>query len=273
MENVIGATMHTRREVCAAPAAFAISAVPTAAATKPAEGIDYDAIRERLGLVVETFSRATVGFPEPMHADEAAAILSLSDAEIDDADTLIPFAHKWGVCLDWLIVGDVKALIHDGRSLRERERGDRNDPAVLAFEEWQQTIICEEPAISRGAQMYADEPGAEEAFTAQYEAEGRVTAAEHRVVMQDAITPKGVMAQLLALCANEWGRRTNGNPRQIDGYQFDPGCMHSMTNARAVVTAYRSLARMCGDHEAEADANAAIARLETRTLEYGEGKS
>ncbi|MEO0426706.1 MAG: hypothetical protein AAF160_04600 [Pseudomonadota bacterium] len=265
----------TRRAVMAtAPAAIAASAVvPANAAAITKGGIDYDAIRERLVLVVETFSRATVGFPEPMPADEAAAILSLSDAEIDDTDTLIPFAHKWGVCLDWLIVGDVKALIHDGRSLRERERADGNDPALLAFEEWQQTIICEEPAISRGAQMYADEPGAEEAFTAQYEAEGRVTAAEHHVVMQDAISLKGVMAQLLALSANEWGRRRNGDPRQIDGYQFAPGCMHSMTNARAVVTAYRSLARMCGDHEAEADANAAIARLETRTLEYGESKA
>ncbi|MEM6277798.1 MAG: hypothetical protein AAF714_12750, partial [Pseudomonadota bacterium] len=114
---------------------------------------DYDAIRERLRLVVETFSRATVGFPETMPADEAAAILAISDAEIGDTETLTAFAHKWGVSLDWLIEGDLSSLIHYTRAYHVRARAEDaaagNDPAIVAYDEWREVLDYTRPIIQR----------------------------------------------------------------------------------------------------------------------------
>ncbi|MEM9814114.1 MAG: hypothetical protein AAF913_15765, partial [Pseudomonadota bacterium] len=216
------ASLMNRREVCAAPAACAILAVPTAAATKPAEGIDYDAIRERLVLVVETFSRATVGFPETMPVDEAAAILSLSDAELNNADALIPFAHKWGVCLDWLIEGDLAPLLRDGRRAREMQRSDA-DPAAAAFEEWQAAIVREAPLIDKAAAMRPDDPGEPEAWEEASHAGRRVEAELFNVTMQDATTPAGIMGQVLAMASDTWGTHLGGDPRRIDGYFLQAG--------------------------------------------------
>ncbi|MEM9764105.1 MAG: hypothetical protein AAF968_16620, partial [Pseudomonadota bacterium] len=83
----------TRRAmVTTAPAALAASAITsTHAAASIEDGIDFDAIRERLGQVVETFSRATAGFPDPMPADEAAAILAITDAEIEEGQAVVEF--------------------------------------------------------------------------------------------------------------------------------------------------------------------------------------
>ncbi|MEL7172678.1 MAG: hypothetical protein AAFN05_06925, partial [Pseudomonadota bacterium] len=124
--------------------------MPTIAAAGR-QGIDYAAFRERVALLVETFSRSTVGFPDPMPVDEAATALGWSDAELDDFGVIGPFAHKWGVCLDWLIVGDIKALIHDGRRLRERERAGRqaveSDPAVIAYRKWREVERDGRPAM------------------------------------------------------------------------------------------------------------------------------
>ncbi|MEL6768821.1 MAG: hypothetical protein AAFP17_16690 [Pseudomonadota bacterium] len=132
----------TRRAVVAtAPAALAATSIVPASGGAQ-NGIDYATIRKRIVLVVDTFSRSTVGFPDPMPAEEAATALSWSDAELDDYDVVGPFAQKRGVSVECLVVGDVKALIHDSRRLREREQAERHaadsDPAVIAYHQWQE---------------------------------------------------------------------------------------------------------------------------------------
>ncbi len=66
-----------RRAFIAAPAALA--AMPAAAYAVEAQRPPWapDAIRERIALVVETFSRATVALPDPMTPEAAAAALAM----------------------------------------------------------------------------------------------------------------------------------------------------------------------------------------------------
>ena len=109
-----------RRAFIAAPAALA--AMPVAASAVEAQRPPHapDAIRERIALVVETFTRATVAFPVPMTPEEAAAALGMTDAEIEALDAPLAFAARWGVSLDWLLAGDVTALIFHARRGMER---------------------------------------------------------------------------------------------------------------------------------------------------------
>jgi hypothetical protein len=90
--------------------------MPAAASTVEAQREPWspDAIRERIALVVETLTRATAGFPEPMTPEEAAAALAITDAEIE-AMGAVAFGARWGVSLDWLLAGDLKALIFYAR--------------------------------------------------------------------------------------------------------------------------------------------------------------
>jgi hypothetical protein len=110
-----------RRTILAAPAAFAAAAVaPDAGAAPPpaSEPWSHAAIRERVALVVATFTRATGGFPEPMTPEEAAAALAFTDEDIAEpiGGPLPPFAWRWGVSLDWLLLGDMGALLGYARA-------------------------------------------------------------------------------------------------------------------------------------------------------------
>ncbi|MEL6197534.1 MAG: hypothetical protein AAFT19_06785, partial [Pseudomonadota bacterium] len=85
------------------------------------------------------------GPPALSERTEALAAKALSNAEINDTDKLIRFAHRWGVSLDWLIKGDVGPLLHDARQLREKEQAERadrvsaaNDPAMAACRAWRE---------------------------------------------------------------------------------------------------------------------------------------
>ncbi|MEL6208908.1 MAG: hypothetical protein AAFR44_01750, partial [Pseudomonadota bacterium] len=186
------------------------------------EGIDYTAIRERIALVVETFSRSTVAFPDPMPADEAATALGWSDAELDDFGVIVPLAHKWGVCLDWLIVGDVKALIGDGRRLRERERSERqaikSDPAVIAYNEWREIERYGRSAIDAEANARPNDPQYKELAAAAHAATDAEIRACMSVAEAQASTLDAVRLQLIAWADAEWGLKAEGNPERITDY-------------------------------------------------------
>jgi hypothetical protein len=111
----------SRRALFAAPAAFAAAAVapaPSAATAPGSERRLRAAIRERVALVVATFTEATGGNPEPMTPEEAAAVLAFTDDDIDDpiSGPVLPFALRWGVSLDWLLLGDMGALLGYARA-------------------------------------------------------------------------------------------------------------------------------------------------------------
>ncbi|MEM8624197.1 MAG: hypothetical protein AAGG47_11825 [Pseudomonadota bacterium] len=113
--------MLNRRDVVAAPSALAVMAVPAGVEASLADVGLPTAIRERIAKVVETYRVPTFAYPEPMSADEAAAALALTDADFERLEPLLVFAQRWGVCLDWLVQGDVSGLLPDGRHSRERE--------------------------------------------------------------------------------------------------------------------------------------------------------
>ncbi|MEO1775644.1 MAG: hypothetical protein AAFS07_11905 [Pseudomonadota bacterium] len=134
-----------RRTVLAAPAAIATSSAAPAIAhgALATGGTKYDAIRARIALVCKTFSEGTIAFPDPMPVHEAEAAMALTDQQIEEMDAVIAFAERWGVNLDWLVAGQMGALLHDGRELREAERAQHAaraageaDPAAEAFRAW-----------------------------------------------------------------------------------------------------------------------------------------
>lgn len=70
-----------------------------------------DAIRQRLAVVRDAFAVERGSVPEPMHAREVAALMALADDPDAGMADFAKFAVKWGVSLDWLLLGDVGALL------------------------------------------------------------------------------------------------------------------------------------------------------------------
>jgi hypothetical protein len=102
---------------CALPVA-SFPAVLAASEAEPSEAFSYAAIRERVALVVATFTRATFGNPQPMTPEEAAAALAFTDDDFEFpmSGPVVPLALRWGVSLDWLLFGDMGALLHYARA-------------------------------------------------------------------------------------------------------------------------------------------------------------
>ena len=126
-----------RRAFIAAPAALATMPAAASALDTQRPAHAPDAIRERIALVVETFARATVAFPDPMTPQEAAAALAMTDADIEALDAPLAFAARWGVSLDWLLLGDVKALIFNARRGIDVGRRASADPLPSMVAEWE----------------------------------------------------------------------------------------------------------------------------------------
>ncbi|MEO1724635.1 MAG: hypothetical protein AAFR84_19840 [Pseudomonadota bacterium] len=251
-----------------APTELAASyVVPASEAAITTDGIDYDAIRERLGLVVETFSRATVGFPETMPADEAAAILAISDAEIDDTETLTAFAHKWGVSLDWLIEGDLGALIHYTRAYRERERAEDGaagtDPAIAAYDEWREVLDYTRPIIHRHDEMSPGDLGEREANATATAAEDEEIAAHERLAEAVPTTLEGMRLQLIAMADAVGGLLLNGNASVITDYDIHIGNHRLQTiQYKLMLALYAGIGRLVADPNAQKAADA-IAHVRT----------
>ncbi|MEL6197042.1 MAG: hypothetical protein AAFT19_04275 [Pseudomonadota bacterium] len=205
-----------RRTVLAAPAAIATStALPAVAlgATIPTD-LDYDAIRERIALVCETFSKSTFGFPDPMPAGEARAAMAMTDAEIDELGALARFAHRWGVSLDWLIKGDVGSLLHDGRQLREREHAERaaktaadNDPAVAAYRALREADDACQVVVDTGVDP-------------SDELQDARSQALRTLADATATTVEGLEAQIRASFDVFAELRYDGDPTNPDDYEF-----------------------------------------------------
>jgi hypothetical protein len=82
--------------VAAAALALGVTAQPEAAAASAVEAQrppwSPDAIRERIALLVKTLSLTTAGFPNPTTEKEAAAALTMTDAEIEALAAPLAFA-------------------------------------------------------------------------------------------------------------------------------------------------------------------------------------
>ena len=82
---------------CVAAPATAASLHETNPIAEPVSPTSPAAIRQRIALVCETFSRDTEPFPEPMSQGEREAAVSMTPAEIDNLAPDIEFASSWGV--------------------------------------------------------------------------------------------------------------------------------------------------------------------------------
>ncbi|MEO1479874.1 MAG: hypothetical protein AAFV01_14980, partial [Bacteroidota bacterium] len=245
----------------AAPAELTLAAVPMTVAANSGDCLDYGAIRERLGQVAETFSRATAGFPDPMQADEAAAILAITDAEIEEGQAVVEFGLRWGMSLDWLFFGHMTALLIDSRRANERHEAKFNDPAVAAYREWRETTARLRPVIDAYASMHPEDPGADEAEAAQIAAIDECLEALLRVSGAEATSLEGVRGQLIAIADAGWGLKRHGNPDSIADYGWTShDGRGSVIELQALFSAYASVARWAGHPTAQAalDAKSAI---------------
>lgn len=206
-----------RRTVLTASAALPAAALPVEAVAidaHPAGRMCPAAIRARIRQVVDTFSVATVAFPNPMPADEARAALALTDAEIEGFGPVRDFALRWGVCLDWLCKGDIGGLLSDGRRQREGERrraaplDAETDPAIVPSRAWRDADRAQRVYCDRGEDIPQAEADAEfEALSA--------------IADQVATTPAGLAAQIRAAFEVFGDLRRHSNPEDPNHYVFE----------------------------------------------------
>ncbi|MEO1471266.1 MAG: hypothetical protein AAFV86_19655, partial [Pseudomonadota bacterium] len=203
-----------RRTVLTASAALPAAALPALAMTNdadPSDRICPAAIRARVRQVVETYTVARVAFPNPMTADEAEAALAMTDAELQEPAVILPWAKRWGVCLDWLVMGRVSGLLIEGRAYRESEaqvRPTSNDPALTAYQAWREADRARHAYCDRGE----DIPEAEQDI--EFEA---LSALADTV----ATTPAGLAAQVRVSFELFGDLRRHGDAENPDDYFFD----------------------------------------------------
>ncbi len=68
--------------------------------------LDFDAVRDRIRQFGEAFKEGYRDCPA-IDPAEIEALISLTDAELNHPKQLTRFAMKYGVSLDWLILGKV----------------------------------------------------------------------------------------------------------------------------------------------------------------------
>ncbi|MEM1149393.1 MAG: hypothetical protein AAF526_01800 [Pseudomonadota bacterium] len=245
--------------------ALLLGAPRSDAATNPSDQVSPTAIRERIAKVVETYSVPTFAFPEPMSADEAAAALALNEDDFERLEPLLVFARRWGVCLDWLIAGDVGALLLDGRRSRERDRREdaavADDPAVVAYRAYRAEWERVRPVIDRAAHLHPDDPDGAEVYAAEAAAvDGSLTLAE-RAASVDAETLEGLRCQLLLVGDMGWGLLEGGDPDSLASYVCGTDlCVGEAVERKALLSVYAAIARWI-DHpsgEAAVEARSAI---------------
>ncbi len=69
--------------------------------------LDFDAVRDRIRQFGETFKEGYSDCPA-IDPAEIEALVSLTDEELNHPQPLTRFATKYGVSLDWLILGKVQ---------------------------------------------------------------------------------------------------------------------------------------------------------------------
>ncbi|MEM6680023.1 MAG: hypothetical protein AAF675_19345, partial [Pseudomonadota bacterium] len=113
---------------------------PPAFAREHRYAVSPAAIRGRIAKVVAAYREPSAAFPDPIPADEAGAVLALTDDEINDLQAVLVFARRWGVCLNWLLLGDERSLILNLRESMERDDAApellHGDPVVHLYNAW-----------------------------------------------------------------------------------------------------------------------------------------
>ncbi|MEM7528322.1 MAG: hypothetical protein AAF416_11645 [Pseudomonadota bacterium] len=196
-----------------------------------------------------------------MSADEAAAALALTDADVERLEPLLVFARRWGVCLDWLVKGDVSGLLLDGRQNREREGrvggSPANDPAVIAYRAYRAEWERAKPAIARSSDLVPGSPGSDDARGAEVAALDRSLKFADLAAAADAETLEGLRCQLLLVAEMAWGLSANGDPDSMAAYtSSNHGCVGSAIEMKALLSVYAAIARWIGHPSGEAAAEA-----------------
>ena len=73
-------------------------------------GRDPRAVLARIRLVCDAFAVERVAFPA-MPPEDRAAALGMTVADVRWLTPVLAFAARWGVSVDWLLTGDMGALI------------------------------------------------------------------------------------------------------------------------------------------------------------------
>jgi hypothetical protein len=188
---------------CAAPEAHA---APEAVAPT-----SWAAIRERVRLVGELFAdgeRTAGRWPGAVPADEVAAIIAMTDDEMDQdwqahPCRLLAFAWNYNLSLDWLLADDLKPALASMRLIYAEARAAANDPAPAAYAKWKR-LHDEEAAQFAAAEAALPEDGNGDAYERRVDAIGDGVADEvddalRQVAAITAPSAAGMLAQIRAI--------------------------------------------------------------------------
>ncbi|MEM8598107.1 MAG: hypothetical protein AAGF76_16765, partial [Pseudomonadota bacterium] len=239
---------------------------PPAFAREHRFAVSPAAIRGRIAKVVAAYREPSAAFPDPIPADEAGAVLALTDDEINDLQAVLVFARRWGVCLNWLLLGDERSLILNLRESMERDDAApellHGDPVVHLYNAWRRDWWSEIQCLITHGDMRTGEPGEQEAGEVARKASERARRSAAHLGCSVARTLEGVRLQLLALAETCWDLRLNGDPESItEGYEaYEHHVGQGDDRARLILSLYAAVARMLGRDDAD-EAAAAASRV------------
>ncbi|MEM6678827.1 MAG: hypothetical protein AAF675_13255, partial [Pseudomonadota bacterium] len=262
--------MLNQREAIAPPVVCASSSMlgagPPVFAREHRYAVSPAAIRGRIAKVVAAYRVPSAAFSNPMPEDEAAAVLALTDDEINDLKAVLVFARRWGVCLNWLLLGDERSLILNLRESMERDDAApellHSDPVVHLYNAWRRDWWSEIQCLVAHGDMRTGEPGEKEAHAVARKASERAQRSAGRLGCSVARTLEGVRLQLLALAETCWDLRLHGDPESItEGYEaYEHHVGQGADRARLILSLYAAVARMLGRDDAD-EAAAAASRV------------
>lgn len=132
-------TSITRRGTLAAP--LALAAIPAAAGESYAS--HAAAVRRRIALVIDAFSRNLWIYGGPMPAADRVALTRMDFGALERCDPeALELLDRYGISLDWLWRGDVSPLLNRARlGAAFPIPNAPADPAIRAADRWRGSVM------------------------------------------------------------------------------------------------------------------------------------